>query len=435
MRILMLSDFYYPLLGGVEQHVRSLSHALLERGHEVAVATLRPGDLPERELDAGVRVYRINGSAQRASALFASAERPWAPPFPDPELTWKLRRVVADFRPDIVHGHDWLGRSFLPLKRRSGAKLVTSLHYYTLSCAKKSLMREGRNCAGPKPLKCLSCAVDHYGAAKGVPVISGNLGAARLERRLTDRYISVSVATTRGNGLEPDDPQVRHIPNFLPPAVAPDASTLEPYVAQLPPEDFMLFVGDLRRDKGLDTLLEAYRRLDDPPPLVLIGKTWPETPKHFPPGVVVLERWPNFAVLEAWRRSSLALVPSLWAEPFGIVVIEAMAGGTPVVASRIGGIPEIVIDGETGLLVEPGNPDALAGAIRRLLADRELAARMGAAGQRRAALYATSAVVPKIEAVYEEVIGRAGVLASEGALAGTAAEGRALEVSHGKRGR
>ena len=91
MRILMISDFYHPFVGGVEQHVRSLGAALVERGHEVAVATLGHGDLPAVDIDRGVRIYRMKGSAQRVERLFATPGRPWAPPPPDPELTWSLR--------------------------------------------------------------------------------------------------------------------------------------------------------------------------------------------------------------------------------------------------------------------------------------------------------------------------------------------------------
>jgi glycosyltransferase involved in cell wall biosynthesis len=85
-------------------------------------------------------------------------------------------------------------------------------------------------------------------------------------------------------------------------------------------------------------------------------------------------------------------------------VIEAMAGGSPVIASRIGGIPEIVVDGESGLLVPPGDPVALAEAMDLLLQNTELRQRMGVAAQARAADYAASAVVPRIEALYQRLL-------------------------------
>jgi len=405
VRILMISDFYHPFVGGVEQHVRSLSTALVERGHEVAVATLGRGDLPAIEIDRGVQVYRLKGSAQRVERLFLTPGRPWAPPLPDPELTWSLRDVIRRERPDIVHGHDWLSRSFLPLKAWSRAKLIVSLHYYTLTCAKKNLLYHDAPCDGPALVKCARCAAAHYGPAKGLPALAGTWMGKMIERHAVDMFVAVSQATVEGNGLVDGFWPHRVIPNFLPPVNRASQDVLAPYVAQLPETDYLLFVGDLRRAKGLDVLLRAYAGLEGAAPLVLIGKIWPETPQSLPPNVMVLENWPNTAVMEAWRRATLALVPSIWPEPFGIVVIEAMSGGCPVVASRIGGIPDIVVEGETGLLVPPADSDALRDAIARLLGNRDMMHRMGRASRKRARLFQADAVVPQIEGVYQEVLG------------------------------
>src|SRR5689334_19232946 len=134
MRILMLIDSYPPTIGGAQIHVRHLAGELACRGHEVAVATLWQPGLAEFELDGGVRVYRLRGSAQRAARLlFRDGGRSYAPPFPDPELTLALRRVARRERPDVVHGHNWLLYSFLPLKAWSGARVVATLHEYSLA--------------------------------------------------------------------------------------------------------------------------------------------------------------------------------------------------------------------------------------------------------------------------------------------------------------
>lgn len=404
MRILMITDFYHPYVGGVEQHVRGLSTELVARGHDVAVATLWNEGLPEFELDRGARIYRIRSAAQRVSWLFSHPGRPWAPPVPDPAALWALRRVVERERPDIVHGHDWLARSFLPLKAWSGTKLVMSLHYYTLACAKKSLMVDEAPCSGSGFTKCLRCSADHYGLGKGIPVVFSNWATGAAERSLVDMFLPVSWATAVGNGLIASRLPFEVIPNFVPDNTVVRQDDRESYLAQLPDEGFLLFVGDLRRFKGLDVLLCAYAQLDNAPPLVLIGKVWAETPVEFPRNVVVLRNWPNHAVMEAWRRCLVAVVPSVWPEPFGIVVIEAMASARPVIASQIGGIPDLVVDGETGILVAPGDPVALRQAIERLLADPGLRERMGQAGQRKVREFQASAVVPRIEAVYSKLL-------------------------------
>jgi glycosyltransferase involved in cell wall biosynthesis len=105
-------------------------------------------------------------------------------------------------------------------------------------------------------------------------------------------------------------------------------------------------------------------------------------------------------LLPAW----LQVVPSLWAEPFGLVAAEAMMRGTAVIASQTGGLGEIVQHGETGLHVPPGDVEALARAMRRLLEDRDLAERMGRAGRAAAlARYSESAAVDKIEQLYQYI--------------------------------
>lgn len=403
----------------MEQHVRSLAHALARRGHDVTVATLTGKDsagkdLADEEDDDGVRVRRLRSMSQRMSWLFSSPERPWAPPVPDPAITWQLRQMISTEPPDVVHGHDWLARSFLPLRRwsqrRYGTRFVTTLHYYTLSCAKKNLMRTERiggdlvesPCSGPGVAKCVACSSHHYGRAMGTVTATTNVLGARAERSGASTVIAVSEAVARGNGLSPDGTRVAVVPNFLPDADKATADDVSSWTGLLPEGDFILFVGDLRPMKGLDILLAAYVGLPGAMPLVLIGKSWSDTPQELPQGVTVHDRWPNAAVIEAFRRCSIAVVPSVWAEPFGIVVIEAMAGSSAVVASDIGGIPEIIRHGDSGLLVPPGDPVALHTALAALIADPARRLAMGEAAHRRSQAFTARAIVPQLENVYRQ---------------------------------
>jgi glycosyltransferase involved in cell wall biosynthesis len=402
MRILMVSDFYPPFLGGVEVFVSSVSRELVLRGHEVAVATLLAPGLPASDTDAGVRVHRIRTTTQRAGRLFASQARPWAPPAPDPEAVAGLRSIVAVERPDVVHGHDWLARSYLPLKRRGrGPAFVMSLHYYTLTCAKKNLMYDGAPCSGPALAKCVGCAGRHYGTAKGAGVALGQLAFSRLEAARVDLFLPVSEATASGNGLP--RPGLAHevVLNFIAPE--PDPAPYAQLLEELPAQPFLLFVGDVRRDKGAQTLLEAYRELREPPPLVLIGKIWRESPREFPPGVTLLRDWPNPAVRAAMRRCLAVVAPSIWPEPCPLAVVEALAAGRPVVASAIGGIPELVRDRREGLLVAPGDVAALTLALEEVCRDEQLRETLAANAVRRADRHTPDAVLPRFEAAYERV--------------------------------
>lgn len=407
MRILQISDFYHPYVGGVEQHVRALGKGLTQRGHKVSVATLWHEGLPETEMDGSVQVFRLRGTMQRAGGQFATAHRRWAPPFPDPEITLGLRQIIKRERPEIIHGHDWLTRSFIPLQRTSRARLVLSLHYYTASCAKKNLMYfDETPCSGPGITRCLACAGAHYGGSRGPLIALANKIFGAAEWRAASQIISVSHATLRGNGIGSENEGCKVIPNFL---TEPDErpQELAPYLEQLPTEPFFLFVGDLRRLKGVDVLLEAYRGLVGAPPLVLIGKVWAESPTALPANTFVFQDWPNAAVLGAWERSFAGIVPSLWQEPFGIVVIEALSRGKPVIGSRVGGIPDIITDGTSGLLVTPGNADELRSAMQTLVTDDALYRRLSRGAVQRAKAFHSLCVLPQIERVYAQALGTA----------------------------
>ncbi|MHB1131386.1 MAG: glycosyltransferase family 4 protein [Chloroflexota bacterium] len=419
MRILMLSQFYSPVVGGEERHVQDLSVELVARGHQVAVATLWHDGQPAFEVDQGVRVHRIRGLSQRLRGLFSESGRRHAPPFPDPGLMWSLRQVVAKEQPEIVHAHNWLVHSFLPLKAASGAKLVVSIHDYSLVCAVKTLMYGDGECGGPG-LGCLRHSSAHYGLLKGVPVALANWAMGAVERRAVDVFLSVSQAAAVGNRLVGGRAPYKVIPNFLSADEAAQGQSWAPYLAQLPERPFLLYVGDLRPEKGIAVLLRAYAQLREQrganlPPLVMIGRILPETPQDLPPNVFALGAWPPGAVAAARQRSLAALMPSTLVEPFGIAALEGLGSGRPVIASRIGGLADIVADGETGLLVPPGDADALRQAIERLIDDPELVERMGAAAKRRAAEFEASRIVPRIEQVYEELLKRHDRLATYGA--------------------
>ena len=115
----------------------------------------------------------------------------------------------------------------------------------------------------------------------------------------------------------------------------------------------------------------------------MIGKRWPDSPDALPSGTHVFENWPNDAVRAAYRMARAVLVPSVWAEPFGIVAIEAMSAGVPVIASATGGLVDIVDDDRTGLLVAPGSVSELVAAMRAIDADDALADRLGQRGTPR----------------------------------------------------
>src|SRR5574339_1080307 len=99
MHILMLTQFYAPIIGGEERHVQDLSLELVKRGHKVTIATLQVNGTSEFEVDRGVQIYRVKSTTQRASWLYSQAERSHVPPFPDPEIVWALRQIIQREQP------------------------------------------------------------------------------------------------------------------------------------------------------------------------------------------------------------------------------------------------------------------------------------------------------------------------------------------------
>jgi glycosyltransferase involved in cell wall biosynthesis len=245
--------------------------------------------------------------------------------------------------------------------------------------------------------------------AKGVTTVVSNRLMTRLEQRVVDRFVPVSQAVASGSALEQRGVPYEIIPNFIPDERPVPTIDRDAYTAQLPAGEFLLFVGGLSLHKGVDVLLRAYAALPSSVtlPLVLIGyevSGFSFASLPLPDNTLVLQHWPNEAVLAAWKRCTIALVPSNWPEPCPTVAMEAMEAGRPVIASRIGGLPDIVADGETGILVPPGDADALRQAIQHLVEHPHLRAQMGRLGQQKVAQFQASSVVTRLEDLYYELI-------------------------------
>ncbi len=398
----MLAQSIAPIVGGEERVVEDLSRELVARGHDVSIATLQqPGDGVASEL-AGARVHTLRSTSYRITRTHQDTERRHAPPAPDPETVHDLRRVLRRERPQVVHAHNWIVHSYLPLVRESHSALVLSLHDYGLICATKRLRRKDEVCSGPAPVKCQLCASEHYGLARGLVAACGVRWLGPRLRRKVDVFLPVSSTVEELCRIQGDEAS-RVIPNFigeLPPPLPGD-----PRLDQLPDEPFILFFGDATVDKGAWHLAEAYRQLEDPPPLVLVGRCYIDELEERP-NVHVTGALPHRLAIEALRRSLFTVAPSLWPEPFGIVALEASAAGKPVVASDIGGLRDIVVDGETGLLVPPDDRVALVEAMRRLIGDDGLRERLGGAAAARAETFSPAAILPRFEGAYELAVAR-----------------------------
>ncbi len=393
LRVLHLTDFTPPILGGIERMVGDLTASQRDVGLDVAVATLTP----EPRLRPDIRTVSLPSTLGRFAA-HADAARPYHPTAPDPVTMAALRKAVQLVQPDIVHAHSWLLNSWLPLRRWfPRIRTIAYAHDYGLFCARKSNFHSSgaTPCDSPELVRCIRCATTQYGMPKAIGLVAG----LQLMRRFiqdVDAIVSVSEAVSSSIRTTLDRESAVIYPSISFPA------PLSERPDYLPSEPFVLYVGGLSTHKGIDALLAAARQLPRVPFLVLgiaTGRTL-----DLPENVRLVENVTSREVITAFGAAVLGVVPSMWPEPLGLVALEAMSQGCPVVASRMGGLRETVLDGETGTLVPPGDVQALSAAIANLHGDQRMRERMSGAASRRAELFSLDASVAKWNECYEQLM-------------------------------
>ena len=299
-----------------------------------------------------------------------------------------LRLRAASFGPDVVHIHNTfplLSPSALWAARRSGAAVVQTLHNFRPICPAATFLREGRiceACLGRLPWPSL-----RYGCYRGsrlatVPIAAANTFHHLLGTwaRCVDTFIAPSQFTRRkfvDAGWPREKIEVKY--NTARDAGLRRAGNGEGFVC----------LSRLGPEKGIDVLLAAWARAfpDGDERLTLIGSGPSEaalrTQAAGMKGVEFRGRLDRPDAMRLLGRARAVIVPSRCYEGLPRVVVEAYALGVPVVASRLGALGEVVVHGDTGLLVEPQTPADLGGALRRLAGSAELSARLGS-GARRA---------------------------------------------------
>jgi phosphatidyl-myo-inositol alpha-mannosyltransferase len=375
MKIALVSpyDFAYP--GGVTEHVSHLAEQFLARGHEVHI--IAPSSDDESEPDASVEmpVHRIgrvvsipaNGSVARITLSLRSY--------------LQAKRLLQAEQFDLIHLHEPMMPALpLTVLRHSGATNVGTFHAF-------------RN----TPLAYF------YGKPILQPFfrkLHGHIAVSNAAREFVGEYFPADY---------------RIIPNGID---FPRFNTRYPPLEELSDgRPTVLFVGRLEKRKGLRFLLRAWPLVLKRQPearLVVVGRGRP------------LEGYKRFAARQGWAPTDVTFAgyvsaedlpryyqacdvfcaPNTGQESFGIVLLEAMAAGAPIVASDIPGYRDVVTTGEEGILVERQNPGALADGLCRLLGSPELRASMRRTGQIKAREYDWPRVASSVLAYYDEVMQR-----------------------------
>lgn len=364
-----------PGANGMAVYLAHLERAFIQKGCTVCMIRFRPDPAPSRVGDWEYRELRSSGNRFR------------------PGVQKSLRRAIESMRPDIVHLHSVFYAMNAAMIRRltslpDGAPVVHTFHDVTPICHwRTKLHPDGTRCTSPVGLRCVTGGCFRLGARQGFGkdlfnVLANGVWLSAMRKLpaviVPSGYLREQLLL---NGFEAD--RVHVIPNFS----RFGCSAGE----RIPPEEpnRILFAGRLTREKGAMALFDALRlirHLDWKATIIgdgeLRGELTTLATRNFPEDRIYFSGVIGESEMCEWyRRCGLAVVPSMMPESFGMVGVEAMSFGRPVVAFDSGGIREWLEDGVTGLLVEHGDIAGLAEGMSRLLSDAALRERMGAAGQ------------------------------------------------------
>jgi len=387
LRILQVCDTYPPDRGGLGAHVRRLGERLVDRGHDVMVVAA--GTAETEQSGDPFPVHRVRPSFARLPGVYEPESPPFHPPWADRGFIKGVERAAAQLEPDVVHAHGWCTYSAVRCAPAWSQRVVSTLHDHGLACPKKTLLRFGRECQPARGMACLRCD-DQTTLKRGGLAAALAITTPPLERRIR-RLLAVSTyVAARAEEVGVSRGLLDVVPNFVdlpdPKSAGPPADVSRPYV---------MYGGPVTPHKGLHVLLEAFQQVPGVE-LRLAGGDGTVCA----PGVVDLGYQTGEPLAALYRDALMLVVPSIWADPCPTVALEAMAWGTPVVGSALGGLTDIVDDGVTGLLVPPGEPGALREAITQLVRDPPLREQMGAQSRERVALFSTDTVIPRLETIY-----------------------------------
>lgn len=347
MRVLLWTEGFLPHIGGVAVLSAHFLAEMQARGYEFAIVTsLHDPELPARDTYYGSCIYRFPFSQALVHRNLREIKL----------IRQAILDLKTEFQPEILQINECGPSNFFQLLTRTAIPELLAIH---------SVMPQQ---------------------------VSATNGLLAQSLRAADWIVAISQATL--------DDVCQIVPEIRPrTSLIYDGAPLpllEP--SPLPDEMFnapiIFCAGRLVHEKGFDVMLEAFASVlkKHPRARLIIAGNGEERPRLLGRtadlGLSGAVDFPGWILPEemhhAMNKATLVVMPSRWREPFGMIALEGMQMGRPVIASRTGGLTEVVADGETGILFENENPTALADAVNYLLEHRDAARRMGQAGRKRA---------------------------------------------------
>lgn len=317
----MISGVYPPAIGGQEREVKLLSEGLAKSGKcDVIVCTLKHGFQKDFEEMNNVEVNRLSGAFQRLPFLFSDPQRRYCPPFKDPVLTRNIERIILAERPDVVHTHDWMLFSVLPLRKKLNFALVVTFHDFGFICPTRwSSKHPGGICDRPLTFECIKCGRSVYGSAKSV--------FAYLGLRFNQNFICDAIVFTNPN-------LGKYMPNCAPKTYIGHPIDTEEYrpIQTAVHNDRIMIWTKLDKMKGIDLIFDIARHLRnftfDVP---FIGEDRQHYGRIRPNNVTLIPAIDKDQIPDVINRYPL-IVGQVHVGVFGHAELEAMSCGKPVVS-------------------------------------------------------------------------------------------------------
>lgn len=386
MKILMVNSFHY-MRGGGERCFFELSDLLRSHGHEVIPFCMEhPQNFPSEFSDFFVSY--VDFPSELAKSGLSPKLRVFERIIYSREARQKIETLIKKTQPDIVHIHGFIhemSTSILPAIKAAGIPVVHTLHDFKIACPNTTFVSHGRICEDCKGKKFYNMTRNRCKRGS----ISASLLATvemyfheifRTYEPNIDLFISPSQFLADKMVEHGVQKPITVIPNFL------HMESFEPIHES---DNYFVYAGRLVRVKGVLTLLEAVGRLKTDAILAIAGSGELEmelrqfVKENNLANVRFLGHLNTTELANLVQRAIFTVVPSEGYENYSMTVIESLACGTPVIGSRLGGIPEQVTHGVNGLLFEAGDVVNLAKQMQRLLDNRAEALEMGIAGRRR----------------------------------------------------
>lgn len=361
MKVLQINSGHYRR-GGADVVYLNTTDLLREKGHEVMCFSLQD----EKNLPAAEANYFADNMDLRQASTWQKIKA--VPRFVhNKNAAQKLDTLLRDFKPDIAHIHIFLGKmtsSILPVLKKHGVPIVFTVHDYRFICP-AYLFLDGKNqvCERCKSGFYLNCTIQK--CSEGNLFQSLLLSADAYYRkyrinplRYASRFIFVSDFIRRKHieFNEAYSAKAELLYNFIP--------RLEKVNPVHTKGAYFLFYGRLSREKGVDTLIQAAIKTGIPLKLVGTGSLSEKYENSSYPNIEFLGHQTGDALWNLVSQASFVVVPSEWYENNPLTILESYGFGKPVIGARIGGIPEVVVHGETGFLFEPGNAEELSAVLK-----------------------------------------------------------------------